>query len=77
MPIDPKSSVILSEIHFWTPVIGAGVTVWKAYTFLKNHVNQWADSLLNNHLAHVQESLDELCAANSEQVELLKRIVEK
>lgn len=74
---DPKSSVILSEIHFWTPVIGVGVTVWKVYSFCKNHVNQWADTLLNNHLAHVQESLDNLCAANAEQVEILKVIAEK
>lgn len=74
---DPKNSLLLSEIHFWTPVVGLGVTIWKVYSWARNNVNKWADTLLNNHLAHVQESLDILCEANSEQVDLLKKILNK
>ena len=75
---DPKSfDFIVSEIHFWTPILGAFAGGWKAYSFMKNHVNTWADTLLNNHLAHVQQSLDNLCEANAQQVELLKQIADK
>lgn len=74
---DPKLITVLDELRYWTTLGGACWTVWKVYSYLKHNVNAWADKLLNNHLAHVQESLDDLCAANAEQVELLKKIVEK
>lgn len=75
---DPKSlDFLVSEIHFWTPILGAFAAAWKAYSFTKNHVNEWADKLLNNHLAHVQDSLENIDRAQAEQIELLRQIAEK
>lgn len=75
--IDPRSSVIISEIHFWTPVVGTAVTIWKGYSFLKHNFISFADKLLDNHLSHLQASLDNIDAAQTEQIELLKKLADK
>lgn len=74
---DPKVIALLDEIRYWATLIGAGVTVWKVYAFIKGHVNTWADTLLNNHLKHLQDSLDNIDQAQSQQIELLQKIAEK
>jgi hypothetical protein len=61
----------------WVPFISAITVVWRVYAGAKNSVNEWAHKLLDNHLHHVQESLTNIDRAQSEQIELLKKIANK
>jgi len=71
-------------IKVWTPWIAAGGFVFSVYRQLRNRITEWAGKLLDNHLFHVQQSLEnlevsqtEMISTQKEQIELLKRIAEK
>ena len=54
----------------WLPWITAGGLLWRGYHKLRQGVDAWAGSLLDNHLHHLQLSL-----SNMER--LLQKLVEK
>ena len=44
----------------WSPWVGAAVFLTHAYMKLRSRVTMWADTLLNNHLHHLQMSLENI-----------------
>lgn len=46
--------VIYEFVKFWLPVLTGFGMVFKAWRVARGGVTKWADSLLNNHLTHIQ-----------------------
>jgi hypothetical protein len=60
-----------SEIfRVWVPFLSGVAVVWRVYKTGKSTIDAWADKLLDNHLHHIQLSLDK-------QTELLEKIANK
>lgn len=49
-------STAYTEIKFWLPLLGAFGIVMRAYVSAKKNVTAFADKLLSNHLAHIEEA---------------------
>lgn len=49
---------IYEIIKFWLPLISGFGLVIKAYKSASSGITQWADSLLNNHLSHIQDATE-------------------
>jgi hypothetical protein len=45
---------IYEQLKFWLPVSTFLALVYKAYTKAKDGVSMWAETLLDNHMAHIQ-----------------------
>jgi hypothetical protein len=68
----------------WMPWLTAGGFLIHVYTTLRSRVTDWADKLLDNHLAHLQDSMtsletktDKNLELQEKQIELLTRIADK
>jgi hypothetical protein len=73
---DPWQAI--SEIsRVWVPVIGTATVVYRVYSTSKKTITGFFDKLLDNHLSHVQASLDSLYILQKEQNEILKEILHK
>lgn len=69
--------IAVEIVRVWLPFLSALTIVWKVYKGAKDAVTAWANTLLDNHLNHVQQSLDSLCILQKEQNDWLKTIAEK
>jgi hypothetical protein len=43
-------------LKFWLPIISAFGLIIKAYIGAKKNVGDWANTLLSNHLTHIQDA---------------------
>lgn len=69
---------VISEVsRVWVPIIGTATVVYRVYASSKKTVTNFFDKLLDNHLAHVQGSLDALYILQKEQNDILKEILNK
>ena len=50
-------------LKFWLPLITAFVLVIKGFLLAGKGISMWADSLLNNHLFHIEEANEKAAAA--------------
>jgi hypothetical protein len=55
----------------WSPIIGAVSFIFMVYRSVQKKIGTWANSLLNNHMAHLQKSLENIDAAQKHQVDHL------
>jgi len=67
-----------------TAMVAIGLTwvtlvtfIYRGYRKAKSSVTKWADTLLDNHAAHMQASLERIEVQGDTQIELLKRIADK
>ena len=67
------TAAIYAFLKFWLPLASAFGLVIKGYTSLSNRAGRWAETLLSNHLHHVQLSLDGIQASTQATVDLLKQ----
>jgi hypothetical protein len=58
----------------WATVLGL---LWRGWSKLKGRVTSFLDTLLDNHFAHAQASLDRMEQQQDRQIELLEKIAEK
>jgi hypothetical protein len=80
-----QTPAILQEfLKSWMPWITVGGLAIRVYTKLRERVTTWADTLLDNHLTHLQGSMDRLEAKTEanltlqeKQIVLLSRIADK
>lgn len=83
--MDPLYTAYLRAfLHEWGPWITVTGFAWAIYKTFRKQVTAWADKLLDNHLFHLQLSMDSLelkTEANLElqrrQIDLLERIADK
>lgn len=61
-------------VRSWTPWLAVFGFAWRLYATAQSRTTKWMDRLLNNHLHHVQLSLDEGLKLQKEQTELLRKI---
>lgn len=61
-------------VRSWTPWLAVFGFLWRISSGAKKQTTRWMDTLLSNHLHHVQISLDESLAIQKQQTELLKKI---
>jgi len=61
----------------WGPWLGLVGLLWRGYHKAKASVTEWADTLLDNHAAHMQASLERIEEQGNAQIELLTRIADK
>lgn len=64
-------------VRSWTPWLAVFGFLWRISAGAKKHTTKWMDTLLSNHLHHVQLSLDESLTMQKEQTELLREIARK
>lgn len=69
MIIDPWQ-VSVEVARVWVPFVSALTVIWRVFVSARKSVNAWADKLLDNHLEHIQQSLDK-------QTALLEKIAQK
>lgn len=69
-----SATALLNQWGPWFTVIGI---LWRIYAVARKRVTEWMDVLLDNHLHHVQLSLDKSLDLQQEQTELLRRIASK
>jgi hypothetical protein len=61
----------------WLPWVTVGGIVWRVWAKAKSSATTWADTLLDNHAKHMQESLARIEVQGDQQIELLTRIADK
>lgn len=64
-------AVVYVAIKYWGPVLGFFAIVIKAYLSGKKNVGAWANSLLTNHLAHIQDATETTVAETKKTNDLL------
>jgi hypothetical protein len=64
-------------IKQWLPWVTVGTIVFRLGSKAKTRITVWMDSVLDNHLTHVQASLEKLEVHAEKQTELLERIANK
>jgi hypothetical protein len=50
---------LYAAVKFWLPLLTAFGLVIKAYGSTKRGITAWADTLMNNHLSHIQAATEE------------------
>lgn len=55
----------------WSPIIGAVSFFFVVFRSVQKKISTWAGTLLNNHMAHLQKSLESIDAAQKDQVDHL------
>lgn len=53
---------IYDQIRYWLPVSGILSIVWA----IKRGIKKWADTMLENHMSHIQTSTEQAAAAVTE-----------
>lgn len=69
-----SANSLLNQWGPWFAVLGF---VWRVYVKTKKGAATWMGKLLDNHLHHVQLSLDASLVLQREQIALLKKIAGK
>ena len=69
-----SATIAVAKILPWITIAGL---VWRGYSKAKASVTEWADTLLDNHAAHMQASLERIEEQGNAQIELLTRIADK
>lgn len=63
---------VYAALKFWLPLATAFTLVYKAYTSAKKNIGEWAHTLLNNHLAHVQDATEQTVLETKKTNDLLQ-----
>lgn len=78
------TAYIRSLLHDWTPWVTMGSAALFLYRQVRGTITGWVDKLLDNHLAHLQASMDRMeektednLVLQRQQIEILQRIAEK
>lgn len=69
------SQVMYETIKFWFPLATAGGFLIKTFLAGKRGVSIWANQLLNNHMAHIQQAAEDASASLSTMAESNKEMV--
>ncbi len=62
-------------LKFWLPIVTAGGFVVKAYLSAKKSIGTWANTLLDNHMSHIQEASEKSSAAIIELADYHKQML--
>jgi hypothetical protein len=55
----------------WTPILSVATVAFTLYRSAKKKVAVWANTLLHNHMTHMQASLERIESTQTEQVDQL------
>ena len=57
------AAILYAAFKFWLPLLTAFTFIYKGWKSATRGVTDWADSLLNNHLSHIQRYTEETAIA--------------
>lgn len=60
-------------ISAWLPFVTVAGLAYRAYRGAKKNVTEWANTLMDNHAAHAQASLDRIEQAQEKQLSLAEK----
>jgi hypothetical protein len=73
---------VYEHVKFWLPVSTAAGLLYRWYANLKRGVSKWADTLLDNHMVHIQsasekasEAVVELAGYHKEMLDSQQKLV--
>lgn len=61
--------VLNTQVKFWMPYVSAAGFLIGMYYKATRRVTTWANKLMGNHMVHLQQSLDRLEAAQTQQLD--------
>lgn len=68
----PRSIIAISEVlKVWLPFVTVTSVLFAAYRSTKKSITTWANKLMNNHLDHIQKSLEKIDSAQQQQLDHL------
>jgi len=53
----------------WSPIIGFTSALLAAFAWVQKKISKWANTLLHNHMAHMQQSLESIVSAQGQLVD--------
>lgn len=67
---------IYAFVKFWLPIITIVTLVVKGFSTIINRVSVWADKLFDNHMNHIQDSVEKASVAVVQLVECQKGVLD-